>query len=126
MDDIKNFIDDLGIAAFEANIKIAGLAVVSNKGSVIFQTDNWDLKKQVSSILNIVKGEKKIVLNGNTFAVNEINSEGIIATSNSGMGHIIFALFQGGVLVSYAMPQANPSNALNFLKMYATRLNGKI
>jgi hypothetical protein len=28
MDDIKSFVEDLGIAAFETDIKIAGVAVV--------------------------------------------------------------------------------------------------
>jgi hypothetical protein len=126
MDDIKNFIDDLGIDAFEANIKIAGIAVVSNSGNIIHQTDNWDLKKHTKKILNVIKGERAIDLNGNNFSVNKKSSKGIIATNERGMGHVIIAPFQGGVLVSYAMPQANPSNVLNFLQTYATRLNGKI
>ncbi|MFX0033987.1 MAG: hypothetical protein ACFE8E_14665 [Candidatus Hodarchaeota archaeon] len=33
------------------------------------------------------------------------------------MGHIILVFFQGGVLVSYAMPKADPYNILNFLKI---------
>jgi hypothetical protein len=126
MDDIKNFIDDLGIAAFEANIKIAGIAVISDTGNIIHQTANWDLKKHTSKIMNIIKGENAIDLNGNNFSVNKKSSEGIIATNERGMGHVIFTPFQGGVLVSYAMPQSNPSNALSFLKPYAIRLNGKI
>ncbi|MHA2289780.1 MAG: hypothetical protein ACXABG_13430, partial [Promethearchaeota archaeon] len=64
MEDIKNFVDDMGIAAFEANIKIAGIAVVSDSGDVLFQTDNWDLNKVSSNILNLFKGSKSIVLNG--------------------------------------------------------------
>ncbi|KKM90317.1 hypothetical protein LCGC14_1239790, partial [marine sediment metagenome] len=39
---------------------------------------------------------------------------------------VIFVPFQGGVLVSYAMPQADPPKALTFLKTYTNELNGKV
>ncbi len=126
MNDIKNFVDDLGIAAFEASVKIAGVAILSDSGNIIFQTDNWDLNNESNNILNIVKGSKSIDLNGATFSVIKTTPDGIIATNESGMGHIIFAPFQGGVLVSYAMAQADTSIALSFLKSYAMRLSGKI
>jgi len=34
MDEIKKIIDELGITTFEANMKIAGFAVVSDSGTV--------------------------------------------------------------------------------------------
>ena len=126
MSEIKNFIDDLGIAALEANTKIASLAVVSDSGKVVIQTDNWDLTNQANNILNVIKGDRSFVLNNLEFSVIETTTEGIVSTSDSGMGHVIFAPFQGGVLVSYAMPQADPIIAFSFLKNYAMRLNGKV
>ena len=126
MAEIKNFVDEMGIAAFEANIKIAGIAVISDSGIIVFQTDNWDLKNEIDDILNIIKGSTSIDLNGATFSVISTASDGVIATNESGMGHVLFAPFQGGVLVSYAMAQADTSIALNFLKGYAMRLSGKI
>jgi hypothetical protein len=126
MDEIKNFIDDLGIAALEANIKIAAVAIVSDLGDLIIQSENWDLTNQTNIILNVVKGEQLFVLSNVEYSVIETISEGIIATNASGMGHILFVPVQGGVLVSYAMPQADTSKALNFLKSYTLRLNGKI
>ena len=126
MDDIKSFIEDLGIAAFEANIKIAGLAVVSNSGELIHHTENWDISNQTDALLNLLKGEKSIIIQGYNFIVVKANNDGIIATSESGMGHIILAPFQKGILISYAMPQANPNEALDFLKHYVLGLNSKI
>ena len=126
MDEIKKIIDELGIDALESNTKIAGVAVVSDSGNIIFQTDNWDLTNQTNVILNVIKGARSFVLNDGAFSVVETTTEGIIGTNDSGMGHIIFAPFQGGVLVSYAMPQADPPKALAFLKTYAIRLNGKV
>ena len=126
MVEIKNFIDDLGITAFEANIKLAGLAIISDSGDLIHQTDNWNLRNQTGTIINVINGEKTFDISGGKFSVIETNSDGIIASSDSGMGFIIFALFQGGVLLSYAMPNADPSLALTFLKNNAMRLNGQI
>ena len=126
MNEIKNIIDDLGIAALEANTKIAGVAVVSDSGNIVFQTDNWDLTNHTNIILNVIKGDRFFVLNDGEFSVVETTTEGIIGTSDSGMGHIIFVPFQGGVLVSYAMPQTDPPKALTFLKTFAMRLNGKV
>ena len=126
MDEIKKIIDELGIDALEANTKIAAIAVVSDSGNIVFQTKNWDLTKQTNVIINVIKGDRTFVLNDGDYSVVESNTEGIIGTNNSGMGHIIFAPFQGGVLLSYAMPQADPPRALAFLKNYAMRLNGKL
>jgi len=126
MDEIKKIIDELGIATFEANMKIAGLAVVSDLGNVVFQTDNWDLTNQTNIITNLIKGDRSFVLNDSKFSVVEASTEGIVGTSDSGMGHVLFSPFQGGVLVAYAMSQANPPKALSFLKTFAMRLNGKL
>jgi hypothetical protein len=125
MDDIKNFIDNLGIAAFEANLQLAGLAVVSDSGDLIFQTENWDLSKETEKILNVIRGSDSIVINGANFSVVSTSSNGIVASNEGGMGHVLFAPFQGGVLVSYAMARADTFIALSFLKRNAMRLNGK-
>jgi hypothetical protein len=126
MDEIKKIIDELGISALESNINIASVAVVSEAGTVIFQTENWDLTNQTNNILNAIKGAYSFVFNNLEFSVVDTTPEGIIGTNNDGMGHVIIAPFQGGILVSYAMPQANPPRALSFLKNFAMRLNGKV
>jgi hypothetical protein len=126
MDEIKSIIDDLGIAALETSIKIAAVAVVSDSGKLIMQTENWDLTNQTNIILNIIKGERSFVLNNVKYTVVSYTPEGIIGTNENGMGHVLFVPFQGGILVSYAMPQANPPKALNFLNNFAMRLNRKI
>jgi hypothetical protein len=126
MDEIKKIVDDIGIAAFEANTKIAGLAVVSDSGNLVFQTDNFDLTNQTNFISKVIKGDPSFTFNNLEFKVVETSAIGFIATNESGMGHIIFAPFQGGVLIAYAMPEADPTKALNFLNNSAMRLNGKI
>jgi hypothetical protein len=126
MDDIKEIIDELGIISLETNMKIAGFAVVSDSEKVVFQTDNWDLTNQTNMILNVIKGDRSFVLNDVDFSVVETTTEGIVGTADNGMGHVIFTPFQGGVLVSYAMPRADPPRISSFLKTFAMRLNGKV
>lgn len=126
MNDIKKIVEELGIVSFESNMKIASIAVVSDSGDLVYQTDNWDLTNQTDNILNVMNGERTFVLNTYNFSVIETNPEGIVGVNDSGMGYVIFATFQGGILVSYAMPQADPIKALSFLKNYAMKLNGKL
>ena len=126
MDEIKSFIENLGIAAFEASIKIAGLAVISASGTLVYQTENWDLTNKTNVILDVIKGERSFVISGYKFSVVETTDEGIIGTNDSGMGHVIIVPFQGGVLVSYAMSKADPPKTLSYLKNFAVKLNGKV
>ncbi|MFX1313817.1 MAG: hypothetical protein ACFFHD_14595 [Promethearchaeota archaeon] len=126
MEDIKNIIDDLGIDSLENSMNLAGVAVVADSGDLIFQTSNWDLSDLQNAVLSIIKGDSSFLLNDVEFKIIEKSSEGIIATNINGMGHVLFLPFQGGVLLSYAMPQADPPKALTFLKKYAIKLNGKV
>jgi hypothetical protein len=126
MDEIKNLIDDLGVASFEANIKIASLAIISEKGELVYQTENWDLNSSTEGILKVINGESLFILNNAEFLVKESNAKGIIATNDLGMGHVIFVFFQGGILVSYAMPGADPIRVLTFLSNNISKFNGKI
>ncbi|MFX1374391.1 MAG: hypothetical protein ACFFA0_01130 [Promethearchaeota archaeon] len=126
MDQIKNIIDDIGIAAFESNIQIAGLAVISDLGKLIYQTDNFDVSKHTNSILNVFKGDQSFTFNNTEFSIVNRSNNGIVGTNKMGMGHVLFIPFQGGVLVSYAMPKADPIQAVSFLKNYSIKLNGLI
>ena len=126
MSEIKSIIDDLGNDALESSIKIASAAVVSDAGEVVYQTENVDLTNQTHIISDIIKGEQSFVLNDLKFSIESMTDDGIIATNDMGMGHIILAPFQGGVIVTYAMPGADTQKALEFLKKYSSKLNGKV
>ena len=126
MTEIKGIIDDIGIAAFESNIKIAALAVISNSGKIIHQTENFNLSKQANELLNAVKGSKILEIDDQEYLLEGNSSEGIIGTNSKGMGYMILLPFQGGILVSYALPQAEPVKALAFLKRFTIKLNGQV
>ncbi|MBN1215157.1 MAG: hypothetical protein JXA99_06905 [Candidatus Lokiarchaeota archaeon] len=126
MNEIKKIIDDIGILAFESSIKIASLAVISNLGEIIYQTDNWELSSYTNILLDVLKGTDKFIFNNLEFLVVKTDSKGVISTNNKGMGHIIIANFDGGMLVSFAMPQADTQQVLEFLIKNTGNLNGKI
>jgi hypothetical protein len=126
MDEIKNLIDDLGVEALENNIKIASIAILSDKGDLVYQTENWDLSDQTNTIINVIKGAHSFILSDIEYSVVGTTINGFIGSNNKGTGYILFIPFQGGVLVSYAMPQADPSKALTFLRPFTNRLNGKV
>ena len=126
MAEIKNIIDDMGIDALEKSTKLAGFAVVSDSGDVVFQTENWDLSNNISFISDIIKGASSFVISGGSFTITEKTAEGIVGTSDMGMGYVIITPFQGGVLMSYAMPGADKVKLLTYLKNSAMRLNGEV
>ena len=126
MSELKGIIEDIGNSAFESNIKIAALAVVSISGKVLHQTENFDLRDHADTLLNAMKGEKSFIINDLEYSVTRTPSEGIIGTNKGGMGFVIVVPFQGGLLVSYALPKADPTKALAFLKTFAYKLDGKV
>ena len=125
MEEIKKVIEDLGIEAFESSMNIAGLAVMSDSGKLIFQTENWDLAEETKNILAVINGDSSLNIGGITFSVSQATSEGIITTNKGGMGHVIIVPFQGGFLLSYAMSQADAEKVINFLKTNVGKLSGK-
>ncbi|UCC18969.1 MAG: hypothetical protein JSV62_12795 [Promethearchaeota archaeon] len=122
MEEIRKIIEELGIVSLESNMKIAGVAVISDSGDLIYQTENFDLTNHTNMVLDVLKGAHSFILSNTNFSVIETTNEGIIGSSDSGMGYVLFVPFHRGVLVSYAMPQADPYKALTFLKGYAIRL----
>ena len=126
IEEIKGIVDDLGIEALETNSNIAAIAVVSDSGDLIHQTENIDLTNQTEMVFNLIQGDQSIIFNDLKFSVVEVNDNGIITTNEGCMGHMIFAPFEGGVLLVYAMPKANPIQVLSILQNYARRLDGKV
>jgi hypothetical protein len=123
MPDINAIMEDIAIVAFEANVKIASLALISHAGKILYQTKNWDLSAQTNVLLSVIKGNKEFVLNGLQFSVIGKDISKIVATNKSGMGSIVILTFQGKSLISYVMSRANPDAALDFLLPYTKKIS---
>jgi hypothetical protein len=75
--------------------------------------------------MTAMKGGDSIKITDQEFILKGNPSEGIIGTNPSGMGYVVLVPFQGGILVSYALPQADPNKVLKFLKDSSLRLDIK-
>ena len=119
---IKKIVGELSVAALEEDTKIAGVAVISESGKVVYQTENFDLTNQENIILNVLNGESSFRLSNYRYTVTEPFSEGIIAENDGGIGYIIIAPFQGGSLVAYSLSGSNTRKNLSFLKKFANKI----
>ncbi|MHA1284806.1 MAG: hypothetical protein ACTSQP_20075, partial [Promethearchaeota archaeon] len=113
------FIDDLGTFAFENRIHIAALAVISNTGDLLYQTENFDLEKETNIILDLIDRPQNYTIANLEYEITEVTSEYIIA----GMGSLVIIPFQKGVLVSFALPQADLAQVKSYLIQSASELN---
>jgi hypothetical protein len=119
---VENIVDGL----LDAEANIGGIAVISSKGAVAYQTENWNLTNDAQGILALLGGGSSITILGVKYMIVENTPERIIGTNVTGKGHIIVAPFPGGVLVAYIVPTAGPRDALFNVQTFALRLKGKV
>lgn len=119
---VESIVDQL----LDADANIGGVAVISNKGTVVYQTENWNLANDAQGILSLIKGGSSINILGIKYMIVENTPERIIGTNVTGKGHIIIAPFDGGVLVTYIVPQVGPRDALFNVQSFASKLKGKL
>ncbi|OLS13978.1 MAG: hypothetical protein RBG13Loki_2374 [Promethearchaeota archaeon CR_4] len=123
MVDINSLMEDIAIAAFENNTKIASLALVAETGNVVYQTKNWDLSHQTNIIFDVVKGIREFIFNNLKFSVTSTDPTRIVGVNEGGMGAVVILRYKEGFLLSYVMPGGSPESALNFLEHYINILN---
>lgn len=133
---IENIIDEL----LEVEQNIYGVAIISKDGTLITQTENWDIsedlnkKDGINELLGIKlelgqKGMTSIVIQGLKYMIVENTEERKIATNIAGKGHVIICpipIGGPGALVCYINPQVGPRDALFAVQEYAQKLLNKI
>lgn len=129
MSGIENIIDDL----LNEEQNIYGVAIVGLDGSVITQTENWDITNDLGSINELIqtklelgaKGITSITIMGIKYMIVENTEERKIGTNITGKGHIIIApipIGGKGALLCYINPQIGPRDALFTIQNYALKL----
>lgn len=120
---VESLIDNL----LEEEPNVGGAAVISNDGTILYQTENWDLTSDVQNILDTIKEPaSSILLLGLKYMIVENTPERVIGTNITGKGHVIFAPFDGGVLATYIVPQVGPRDALFNVQAFAQKLQGEV
>lgn len=129
MSGIENIIDDL----LNEEQNIFGVAIVGLNGSLITQTENWDITNDLGSINELIqtkfelgaKGISNITIMGIKYMIVENTEERKIGTNITGKGHVIIApipIGGKGALLCYINPKIGPRDALFTVQEYALKL----
>jgi len=130
---IESIIDDL--LSEEQNI--FGVAIISKAGTLITQTENWNLSNDLEDINKLLgaklelgqRGISNITIQGIKFMIVENTEERKIGTNITGKGHIIITpipIGGTGALICYINPQAGPRDALFTVQSYALKLQNLV
>ncbi len=129
MSDIETIIDDL----LNAEENVLGVAIIGKGGSLITQTENWNLSDDLTAINELLnlklelgqKGITSISLQGIKYMIVENTEERKIGTNVTGKGHVIIApipIGGTGALICYINPAAGPRDALLNVQTFALKL----
>ena len=133
MSEIESIINEL--LSEEQNI--FGVAIISRKGSLLTQTDNWDISADLGIINELLntklelgqKGMTSITIQGLKYMIVENTEERKIGTNLTGKGHIILCpipIGGTGALITYINPRVGPRDALFAVQEYAKRLTNLV
>ncbi|MFX1358273.1 MAG: profilin family protein [Promethearchaeota archaeon] len=128
--EIESLINDL----LNEEQNVFGVAIVDKSGSLITQTENWDISNDLDEINKLLrtklelgqKGMTSISIQGIKYMIVENTEERKIGTNITGKGHVIIApvpIGGPGALICYINPQAGPRDALFNVQTYALKLN---
>ena len=129
MSEIESIIDEL----LNEEQNIFGVAIISRNGSLLTQTDNWDVSADLGIINDLLntklelgqKGMTSITIQGLKYMIVENTEERKIGTNLTGKGHIIICpipIGGTGALITYINPRVGPRDALFAVQEYAKRL----
>jgi len=107
-----------------ANENVTAAAVLTNDGRVIYQTENWDVRGDATSLISAWREKAPAIsVQGIKYSVLQSTEERLVATNVSGLGHIIMATIQyRGVLLAYVSPQGDTGGSYVDVSRAAMRL----
>ena len=131
--EIESIIDEL--LSEEQNI--FGVAIINKAGTLITQTENWNLSNDLGVINELLgaklelgqRGMSSLTVQGVKYMIVENTEERKIGTNITGKGHVIIApipIGGTGALVCYINPQAGPRDALFTVQTYALKLQNLV
>jgi len=129
MSEIEGIIDEL----LDVEQNIFGVGIIGKDGSLISQTENWDLTNDLTLINKILnqklelgeKGTTSLLIQGIKYMVVENTEERKIGTNITGKGHLIMCpipIGGTGALIAYINPRVGPRDALFSIQEYAKKL----
>ena len=133
MSEIESIIDEL----LNVEENVLGVAIIGKNGSLITQTENWDISGDLSilnELLNLKlelgeRGITSISVQGIKYMIVENTEERKIGTNVTGKGHIVIApvpIGGTGGLICYINPAAGPRDALYNIQEFAKKLTNSV
>ncbi|TXT66947.1 MAG: hypothetical protein BAJALOKI1v1_230014 [Promethearchaeota archaeon] len=123
-------VDDLINQLIDAEPNVYGVAVVDKSGSLVTQTQNWDISNDLDQINELLQtklelgqqGMSSITIQGIKYMIVENTEERKIGTNIQGKGHLIICpipIGGDGGLITYINPAVGPRDALLTVQKYA-------
>ena len=130
-------LNDLIDQLINAEPNVYGVAVVDKNGSLVTQTENWDISKDLNQINELLRtklelgqqGMSSITIQGIKYMIVENTEERKIGTNIRGQGHLIICPIPIGGdagLVTYINPAVGPRDALLNVQNYAKEFESLI
>jgi hypothetical protein len=92
---------------------IVAVTVMDPNGSIIMQTENWNLANDIPGIMQIWnQGGGSLSIQGISYIALEVIPERIIGTNVRGQGHIVALRLRSGAIIAYVSPQGDARSAL--------------
>lgn len=107
---------DIGTAMVEIqqnDPNITALTAINASGSIVMQTENWDLTPDLSGILSVWQGGGgSLSVQGIKYITLEATPERLVGTNVQGQGYIVGIAAGSGKIIAYVSPQGEPRGAL--------------
>ena len=107
---------DIGTAIqqiMQMDPNITAISAVNASGSIMMQTENWDLSADLGGIMDLWRaGGGSLSIQGIKYIPLEVIPERLVGTNVQGQGHIVGIKVGSGVIIAYISPQGEPRSAL--------------
>ncbi len=112
---------------FASNPKLHAFAVAKD-GSIIWQTDNWNLVEDIDGILQSVQeSSSQVSAGGVKYARVSSSDSSYAATAAQNKGHLLLVrIDENSWAIAFAAPSAVPDLAIIDVKKTAIQLKGHI
>jgi hypothetical protein len=109
------------------NPKIQAFAV-AKEGSIVWQTENWDLVEDAKGIMKAIKDEKsKVSVGGVKYKRVSSTEDSYIATADNDQGHIFLVKIDDSVwAIAFASHTAVPELSVIDVEKTAVQLKGHV
>jgi hypothetical protein len=107
---------DIGTAVqniMQLDPNVVAVTVIDLNGSIIMQTENWNLVNDIPGIMSIwSQGGGSLSIQGISYIALEVIPERIIGTNVRGQGSIVALRLRSGAIIAYVSPQGDARSAL--------------